>query len=835
MPGVFHDVQVLDLSWGAAGPMTTMLLADNGAQVTRIEPPDGDPFREQSGYRVWHRGKRSARLDLRSAHDRDAFMRLVARADVVVDSFAPGTTASLGIDHPRLQVVNPEVITCSITAYGDHPAHRDRPGYDALVAARTGLLYDQKGRRGSAMEYIAGRSGPHPELGIPEGLVRGTSRPGPVFPRTMWPSVGATYLATLGITAALRARAVQGGAQRVATSLLQGALAAAALNWQRVEHPDAPEYWMWPVDGRSIEGIYQCADHRWVHHWTLRPRWVLAASEGDHLVPPDPESSYRDDPDRLSMDGDGMLAGMFLHPLLVDAFAKFPAAEWEAAAAEAGLGITIIRSPAEALADERFLADGCVVEMEDPDVGRIRHVGSLLDFSATPGAITGPAPRSGQHTSEVRAEAATVLVLQTDPRDPGTVSASGSHQPATAALPLAHPLSGVRVLDLGLGVAGPFTGRMLADLGADVIKVHALHDGFWAGTHMGLGTNRGKRSIALDLKSDAGRRVMGRLVGAADVFTVNWRPGAAARLGLDYQTLRRAVPGLIYCNTRGYEKGPRAALPGTDQNAAALTGTEWEDGACDAGNPPLWSRSNMGDTGNALLAAIAITAALYHRDRTGVGQEVSTAIVNAGLLHTSYAWVHAESPAGSSCRTSGTWAHVDSAQYGLSPYYRMYRCADDRWVFLAAVTKPQRDRLFGVLGIARRAGAQDSPDHAGSAAVQALEDCMAQGPAQEWFDRLDQAGVPVEIVNEEFCRTIFDDPVARATGLIAETWAGGVGRFEDPGLLVDLAPCHGVVQRGPCLCGEHSREILVEHGYGQEEINELVASGVVADAPVHRP
>ena len=184
----------------------------------------------------------------------------------------------------------------------------------------------------------------------------------------------------------------------------------------------------------------------------------------------------------------------------------------------------------------------------------------------------------------------------------------------------------------GLGWPGPFTGRVLADLGADVIKVNALHDTYWNGTHMGLGTNRGKRSIALNLKDPAGREALERLLRHADVVT---RTGGRERppgSGLDYETLRERYPRLVYCNTRGYEKGPRSDLPGTDQTAAAMTGTEWEDGACDAGNPPLWSRSNMGDTGNALLAAIAITRALYHRDRTGEGQAVSTSIVNAGLL-----------------------------------------------------------------------------------------------------------------------------------------------------------------------------------------------------------
>ena len=220
MAGAFEGLRVLDLSWGMAGPMTTMLLADNGAEVTRIEPPDGDPFGDQTGYRVWHRGKRSARLDLQSADGREAFLALAASADIVVDSFSPDTTARLGIDHETLSPLNPSLITCSITGYGDHPAHRDRPGYDGLVAARTGLLFDQKGRRGTAMEYIAGRPGPHPEFDAPEGLVRGADRPGPVFPRTPWPSVGAAYFATLGIAGALRAREITGLGQRVTTSLL---------------------------------------------------------------------------------------------------------------------------------------------------------------------------------------------------------------------------------------------------------------------------------------------------------------------------------------------------------------------------------------------------------------------------------------------------------------------------------------------------------------------------------------------------------------------------------------------------------------------------------------
>src|SRR5205085_10747277 len=138
-----------------------------------------------------------------------------------------------------------------------------------------------------------------------------------------------------------------------------------------------------------------------------------------------------------------------------------------------------------------------------------RHCGPLLEFSATPSFVAGPAPVPGDDTDDLR----------------DGFAVAQRTQPVGAAV-LEHPLDGVRVLDLGLGVAGPFTGRVLADLGADVVKVHALYDGFWAGTHMGLGTNRGKRSIALNLKNAAGRAVLDRLLQRADVLTTNRRPGA---------------------------------------------------------------------------------------------------------------------------------------------------------------------------------------------------------------------------------------------------------------------------------------------------------------------
>ncbi len=183
---------------------------------------------------------------------------------------------------------------------------------------------------------------------------------------------------------------------------------------------------------------------------------------------------------------------------------------------------------------------------------------------------------------------------------------------------------------------------MLADLGASVIKVNALYDGYWFANHMAIAVNRGKRSIAIDLKNPRGRDIVYKLVARADVVAHNMRYGAPERIGVDYETLRAINPRIIYCHTRGFEHGPRLHLPGTDQSGAALAGVEWEDGGCWNGGTPFWSPTSLGDTGNGFLSAIAIVMALYHRERTGQGQKVDAAIINATLLTASNAYITAD-------------------------------------------------------------------------------------------------------------------------------------------------------------------------------------------------
>src|SRR6478672_1715622 len=344
MTGVLDGLTVLDLTQGIAGPVTGMLLADHGAQVTKIEPPGGDPTRAHSGAQVWHRGKRSAVFDPHDADDRERVRALASRADVLIENFAPGVAAALGIDHETLLARNPRLVYCSITAYGDDGAHADRPPIDALVAARTGHQWESRGVPGGTLARLAGIAPAFPDLVVPDDCWVGAPRPGPLFSGVPWVSVASCYLATLAISGALRVREQTGRGQRVSTSLLQGVLATTLSAWQRVEHVETENFQSWISDPRAPKGVFRCADGRWVHQWVPLPDFVLSAAEGDHVQRTEKTTRPRDATTRIGMDVNEMLVLHHYQPLMAAAIAKFPAEPWIALGAEVGVPLQPIRS-----------------------------------------------------------------------------------------------------------------------------------------------------------------------------------------------------------------------------------------------------------------------------------------------------------------------------------------------------------------------------------------------------------------------------------------------------------------------------------------------------------
>ena len=813
--GVLDGVIVLDLSWGISGPAAAMLLADAGAEVIKIEPPGGDPFRSMlSGYRVWQRNKKSAVLDLRDELDRATFLALVDRADVVIESFATGVAAALGIDHETLRARNPRLIHCTITGYGVDGKHADRPAYDALVSARTGHMWEGRGTVGGTIARLAGVEGIMPGVEAPPGCWVGAERPGPLMPGVPWASMAAMYLATLGINAALRVRGLTGRGQHVHTSLMQGAICSTLGAWQRVEHPEAEHFQTWITDPRAPRGFFKTSDDRWTHHWVPLPGFVFGVSRGEKLEWTEGESPRRSST-RIGMHPEEMLVLHEMTPLIQECVERFPASEWLDVAALVGVPVQVVRSPEEALLDPLFLEDGCVCVVDDPEVGPIRQVGAVLNLSSSPFRQPTPAPRVGEHTAEIRGRAHGEPSRATRSLSP-TRDAIGS------------PLEGVRVLDLGLAVAGPFGTQLLADLGAEVIKVNTLTDDYWMSNHIAMCCNRGKRSIAVNLKTTDGMELLRKLVAEADIVQHNMRYEAAIRLGVDYESLRAINPALIYCHTRGFEKGIRSTLPGNDQTGAALAGTTWMDGGLDDGGHPVWSTTSLGDTGNGFLSAIGMVQALAHRDRTGEGQFLDTAIVYAQLLNASSAWI---SPDAS---VVGRRPSLDRDELGWSALYRVYPCASDTWLCIAVLDQASYERLVHSIGHDDLASdeqfvsavARAEHDHELVARLGAIFDTR---DAAHWFGVLDAADVPCEVSSPDFVLSLFDDPEFIDKGWVTSYRHPKVGRIDVMGLLVDLSETPGKIWGPPFVPGQHTGPILRELGYDEASIQALVAAQVVLD------
>jgi crotonobetainyl-CoA:carnitine CoA-transferase CaiB-like acyl-CoA transferase len=793
--------------------MTTMLLADQGADVIRIESPGGDPF-VSSGYQVWQRGKRNAVLDLDIAGDRQVFLALAGRSDVVVESFAPGTADRLGVGYETLRELNPQLIYCSITGYGQSGRLADRPGMDALVAARTGQQWEGRGVDGGTLARLAGVPDRLSGFDAPAELRVGAPRPGPLFSGVAWVSLGAFYLASIAINAALRAREITGRGQLVETSLLQGALVTTVYPWQRAERPESKDYQSWVIDPRAPKGFFRCSDGRWIHQWNPLPSFMLGVSQGDQLLVTEEVTDPRRARVRIGMQPEDMVLLHEYIPRMATAAARFPSAAWADVAAEVGVPLQPVRSPEEALDDPLLLADGCVIEVDDATLGPVRQVGQVYRLSACPWRPPSPPARRGQHTEQVRREAAEMVESRYDPAGPEPPS-------------LGSPLQGILVLDLGLAAAGPFGAQLLGQLGARVIKVQQRSDSYWMSNHIGMACNMGKESLCIDLKSEAGREVLHQLVEKSDVVHTNMRRDAARRLHVDYESLRPLNPSLIYCHTRGFEDGKRESLPGNDQTGAALAGTEWLEGGLDHGGVPIWPVTSLGDTGNGLLSALAVVQAIRHRDRTGEGQFVETSIIYAHLLNTSMAWQTADGTA-KAARPS-----LDAMQFGWGPLYRLYRTADD-WLCLAAWTDEHWRRLCDALGSSAPTGpefatAEDRHQNRADLGMH-LERVFRTRSAEAWFEVLDAAGVPCEVTHENRVVELFDDPDLQQKGWLATYQHPRIGRVVAAGLLFGFSETPGRLWGPSPLVGQHSREILGELGYQKATIDGMIAAGVVDDA-----
>ncbi len=391
---------------------------------------------------------------------------------------------------------------------------------------------------------------------------------------------------------------------------------------------------------------------------------------------------------------------------------------------------------------------------------------------------------------------------------------------------MTNVLEGVRLIDFGQYLAGPFGPMVIGDLGSDVIKVEAVTgDSMRMAGKPFFGCQRGKRSIALNIKDPRGREVALELVKTADIVHHNMTAGVATKLGIDYEACKRVKPDIIYCNTWAYGlEGPLAKFGGLDPLYQASSGLEYESGAVHEGNAPLYYRFGMCDASNAMLSVVAVLGALYHRQRTGEGQEVWTSLFDGGAIYTSDAHLVNGTPA--------PRPHLDKQLSGVSATYRVYPTQDDDWICIAAVTDDDFTRLCNALGLpelatdSRFATNDDRLRHRRQLESM-LEPCFLAKTARYWSRTLDDAGVPNEVpVETQGGELPLFDSDNVDLGLVAHYEHPVLGDVRQFGELIGFSETPARIFGPPPLVGQHTREILRQLGHDDASIDDLVASGV---------
>jgi crotonobetainyl-CoA:carnitine CoA-transferase CaiB-like acyl-CoA transferase len=541
-----EGIRVVDFGQYIAGPLAAMLLADQGAEVTHVDPPGGPRWRTPAN-QTWNRGKRSVELDLRSATGVQSALEMIAAADVVVENFRPGVMDRLGLGHARCLESNRRLVYCSLPGFASDDPRAQVPGWEGLIAAATDTY----------------RGDP------------------PLFTPIPISSHFAAIHAALAITMALIARERDGLGQRIEVPMFDATFAAIGAHGLFVDgnpggiRPD--DFWT---------GLFECADRRWIQVSLATPRFRERFAAELEL-------------DDWLMDLEQLAANASLRDELrarqSALFASRSSQEWEELGGRIGVPIAVCRTTAEWLATTHARSAGIVLGRDDGVQ------------PGTPVRMGGISPDGGVPRSSPPGDAA---------------------------------LAGVRVLDLTQVLAGPTTGRTLAEFGADVIKINNPHEE-GAGIHFSrhryhTDVNRGKRSLLLDLKTPEGQEILEALVSRADVVLQNFRPDAAERLRVRYEDLRAKRPDIVYLTVSAFgEPGPWTGRPGYEVQAQAATGLRYAQSGRPTGQPFA-----VNDYGTGLFGAFAVGLGLFQRLRTGSGQAAEAALaytatfLQSATLHT---------------------------------------------------------------------------------------------------------------------------------------------------------------------------------------------------------
>ena len=643
---ILNGLRIIDLSRDVAGAYGAKLLAGFGADVIKLEPPGGDPTRwlppriDGSGgaspdggilFAYLNTGKRSIGLDPDVAGERDALLRLLRGADLIIESAAPGEWAARGIDFDALLEAEPALVVCSVTPFGQTGPRADWR-LTALTAFAAGGQMAICGEPGRPPLKTAGH-----QAGYQGGL----------------------HVFSSSLTALLAAQRT-GLGDRIDISLqeVQAASLEGAGPNSMVHGLDAERR---GNQARAIWGIYPCADGHVGVNAMRRQTAAVYACIGHPELADDPANL-----DILVNPGNNDLVAA----LILEWTSRHTSEEIFAASQEHRAPFSRIPEPAALLDNEHLRQTGFWSHLDHPVLGPHTVPGAPFIVDGERAALR-RAPLLGEHSAELRAE------LEA-PAAPPSTPAPAMSDPTK---PPPNPMQGIRVLDLTQVWAGPYATRFLADMGADVIH---LEGPAFPDAVRGVGRsdeprgydrsayfneyNRGKRGLALDLQRPEGVEIVKQLLPGVDVVIENWSVGVAERLGLGYEALRAERPDIVFVQMPAFgQTGPEARRVGFGPTIEQMGGLVALQGY--EGGEPQKSGISYGDPTGGTLAAGAVALALWRRERSGEGAHVVVAQRDniAGMIGEYLVAQSADSPLP---------LRIGSRDTAMAPH-NAYRCRDD--------------------------------------------------------------------------------------------------------------------------------------------------------------
>jgi len=802
--GALHGRRVLDLA-DASGAYCGKLLADLGADVIKVEPPDGDPSRRHPPFRArvahpdaslfflyMNTSKRGVVLDLAEARDRERLLELARGSDLLIEAFPPGQLDALGLGYAALCRANPRLVLTSITGFGQTGPRRGWKSSDLVATA----------------------------LGGAAGVI-GEAEDPPVRLAGEQAHVSASLVAAASSLIALHQRDRTGQGRHVDVSIQEAVLSLSHITGvgKYLDDGIVPRRRGAGLFASVPSGTYRCRDglvYLMINrpaHWQALARWVHEVTGNEEVLAPifDGPSSNRIEYREL------------LDLFIAELTERFTVQEVYREGQRRHIAFTPVNGAAALIEDPQLEARGFFAELAHPVAGAMRMPGAPYRLSRTPWRMTRPAPRPGEHQTEI---------LGGEPPLRARTYAAAAESGAE--------LEGLRVLEFSSAMAGPWIGRFMAHCGAEVIRVESRKRPDVVRLYVPprapeLGTqpqlspwftdwNAGKRFVALDLANPLGAELARRLAAACGVVIENQRAGVMEKLGLGYRELARARPDLVMLSSSGFgDTGPCRSYVTWGPNIEALSGLAELSGF--AGRSCTMTQYAYPDGLSALHGLVALMAALDHRARTGEGQHIDLSQLEATVASIGHALLEQLADGVTPARRGNrsTWAAPHDC----------YPCrGEDRWCAIAVTSDAEWAALCRAIGrpdwaadsrLAHAAGRlahADELDAGISAWTRERDDIQV-------MDLLQRAGVPAGAVQDT--RDQHErDPHLAARGFFEELEHYKKGRVTATGIPLGLGPrTRPRLPAGAALGQDNTyvfREIL---GLSADEFREHVEAGAI--------